>query len=140
MPDAPFAAPLAGRVLESPAASIVVAEWTDPGGGTDPPSYVAPLHLHHDDDEAWHVLEGVLRVRVGNRDVEVPAGGAMVVPRDTPHTYWNPSREPTRYLLIMTPTIRRLIDALHAPGDRDERAVRELFREHRSSFLGWPEG
>ena len=126
-------------MLESPAASIVVAEWIDPGGGTDPPTYIAPLHVHHEDDEAWYVLEGVLCVRVGDRDVEVPAGGAVLVPRSTPHTYWNPSPDPTRYLLVMTRRIHQLVEALHAPGDRDEAALRDLFREHRSTLIGWPE-
>jgi mannose-6-phosphate isomerase-like protein (cupin superfamily) len=33
--------------------SLVIREWTD-----SDPSY---LHIHHSDDEAWHVLEGSLR-------------------------------------------------------------------------------
>ena len=85
-----FAAPLAGEGIGDSAASIVVVEWTDPGGGSDPPRYIAPLHVHHDDDEAWYVLDGALRVRLGDDDVEVTAGGAVLVPRGTPHTYWNP--------------------------------------------------
>jgi hypothetical protein len=83
---------------------------------------------------------GVLCVRVGDRDVEVPAGGAVPVPRGTAHTYWNPSRDPTRYLLVMTPRIHLLIETLHASGGRGEAAVRDLFREHHSTFIGWPEG
>jgi hypothetical protein len=39
----------------------------------------------------------------------------------------------------MTPRIHRLVEALHAPGDRDERALRAVFREHHSTFIGWPE-
>ena len=30
----------------------LVEEWTDKGGGSDPPQYIAPLHLHHGDDGA----------------------------------------------------------------------------------------
>jgi len=54
----PLVAPLSGNVLHSE--SLVLVEWRDPGGGTDPPRYIAPLHVHHEDDEAWYVLEGTL--------------------------------------------------------------------------------
>ncbi len=112
--DEAFSADLAGRLVAAPEAQVVVAQWSDPGGGGDPPRCIAPLHVHHADDEAWYVLAGALVVRSGGRDIVVPAGGAVIVPRGTPHTYWNPSPDPTRYLLVMTPRIRALIDALHA--------------------------
>lgn len=132
------AARLAGGLLASPSASIVVAEWTDPGGGHDVPRYIAPLHVHHEDDEAWYVLEGALTVRLDGRDVEVAAGGAVLAPRGTPHTYWNPRPEPARYLLVMTPRISALIDALHAGGASDAETVAATFAEHRGEYLGWP--
>jgi mannose-6-phosphate isomerase-like protein (cupin superfamily) len=108
-----FASTLVGREVAAPNAAIVIAEWIDPGGGTDPPLYIAPLHIHHEDDEAWYVLEGALRIRLGEDEVEVEAGGAALVPRGTVHTYWNPRLDPTRYLLIMTPRVKALINALH---------------------------
>jgi mannose-6-phosphate isomerase-like protein (cupin superfamily) len=136
--DELFAARLAGSLIASSAASLVLAEWADPGGGHDPPRFIAPLHVHHDDDEAWYVLEGALRVRLGDRDVDVPAGGAVLAPRGTPHTYWNPDPAPTCYVLVMTPRIRALIDALHALPKRDEQTVSATFAQYRSSYLGWP--
>jgi mannose-6-phosphate isomerase-like protein (cupin superfamily) len=136
--DTLFAAPLAGRMIESATASIVVAEWTDRGGGTDPPSYIAPLHIHRADDEAWYVIEGALGVRVGDEDIDVPAGGGVLVPRGTVHTFWNPAPGPTRYLLIMTPRIKRLIDLLHERTEMTPEEVAAAFREHDSEFLGWP--
>jgi len=139
MSDAPeglFVERLEGGEIESH--GFVVAEWADPVGGSDPPLYVAPLHLHHDDDEAWYVLEGTLGVRLGHRDVEVPAGGAVIAPRGTPHTYWNARPEPLRYLLVMTPRIRDMIEALHRSAEGGEGAVAAVFAEHRSEYLGWP--
>jgi hypothetical protein len=44
--------------------SLVVREWTDSG-----PSY---LHIHRSDDEAWHVLEGLLRLLFPDRQVDAP--------------------------------------------------------------------
>jgi mannose-6-phosphate isomerase-like protein (cupin superfamily) len=133
-----FAAPLAGRVLGSPTSSIVLAEWTDPGGD-DPPMYIAPLHRHDEDDEAWYVLEGALCVRLADRQVELQSGGAVIAPRGTVHTYWNPQSAPTRYLLVMTPTIHGLIEALHGMPERKEETVAATFRAHKSEYLGWPE-
>jgi uncharacterized cupin superfamily protein len=123
--------------VESPA-SLVIVEWTDPGGGSDPPRYVAPLHIHNEDDEAWYVLDGELSVRVDRDDVVVPAGGFVIVRRGTPHTYWNSRAGATRYLLVMTVRIERLIAALHALEQPDERAVAATFREHGGEYLGWP--
>jgi mannose-6-phosphate isomerase-like protein (cupin superfamily) len=59
-----------------------LTEVIDPGGGTDPPSCIAPLHIHDRDDEAWYVLEGALAFRVDQSEVEVPAGGGIVVPAE----------------------------------------------------------
>jgi mannose-6-phosphate isomerase-like protein (cupin superfamily) len=127
-----------GGQIRSDRASLVVVEWRDPGGGGDPPLYIAPLHVHHEDDEAWYVLDGALMVRVGDHDVEVPAGGAVLVPRGTSHTYWNPHPTPTRYVLVMTPRINALIEALHALTERDQTTLERTFREHASEYLGWP--
>ena len=136
--DDAFSASLAGGLIAAPGSQIVIAEWTDPGGGGEPPQYIAPLHVHHMDDEAWYVIDGALVVRSGDRDVDVPAGGGVIVPRGTPHTFWNPRAEPTRYLLVMTPRIRALIDALHATEHRTPDAVAVVFAEHESEYLGRP--
>ena len=133
-----FAPSLAGAAVRSDRASFVVVEWRDPGGGHDPPRYIAPLHVHHEDDEAWYVVEGSLTVRVGDDDVEVPTGGAVLVPRGTPHTYWNPAPTATRYVLVMTPRIHALIDALHTLTERSQESLEAAFREHASAYLGWP--
>ena len=110
--------------------SFVIADWTDPG--THPGRPIAGLHLHRSDDEAWIVLTGTLGFRVGAEEHEVPAGESILVTRGTPHTYWNATSEPARYLLVMTPRIHQLIGALHA-GDRSDYA--QIFEEHDSELL-----
>jgi mannose-6-phosphate isomerase-like protein (cupin superfamily) len=130
------APPLSGKVLGSAANSFVVAEWRDSGGPvSDIPQLIAPLHLHRSDDEAWYVLEGVLRVRRGNEIVEVRSGSSVLVPRGTPHTYWNPTPEPARYLLVMTANIFQLIEAIHALQDRNPSTLRALFKKYNSELL-----
>ena len=114
---------------------FVVAEWRDPGGPPGPPRYIAPLHLHHHDDEAWYVVAGVLRVQRGEEIVEASAGSGVFVPKGMKHTYWNPSPEPARYLLIMTANIYALIREIHAMKERTPDALRALFAKHDSELL-----
>lgn len=110
--------------------SFVVADWTDPG--THPGRPIAGLHLHRSDDEAWFVLEGRLEFRVGDEVRSVRAGESILVTRGTPHSFWNPAAEPARYLLVMTPRIHQLVEALHA-GDRTDYA--QIFDEYDSELL-----
>jgi mannose-6-phosphate isomerase-like protein (cupin superfamily) len=110
--------------------SFVIVDWTDPG--THPGRPIAGLHLHRSDDEAWVVLSGRLGFRVGDAEREVPAGESILVTRGTPHSYWNPASEPARYLLVMTPRIHQLIEALHSGERRD---WGRIFEEHDSELL-----
>ncbi len=132
----PSVAPLlAGKILGSPNSSFVVAEWQDEGGPVGLPRLIAPRHVHHNDDEAWYVLEGTLRVQSGENEIEAPAGSAVLVPRGTPHTFWNPGPGRVRYLLIMTPNVFSLIEGLHALKERTPASVQQLFRKHDSELL-----
>jgi mannose-6-phosphate isomerase-like protein (cupin superfamily) len=129
------APPLAGHILGTPNDAFVIAEWQDPGGYVGPPRLIAPLHIHYSDDEAWYVLEGILCVKSGDDEVEAHAGSAVYVPRNTPHTYWNPGPGPVRYLLIMTPNIVRLIEEIHSMSDRTTPALQSVFRKYNSELL-----
>jgi hypothetical protein len=44
----------------------------------------------------------------------------------------------TGYLLVMTPRISAVIDAIHGLEERSERAVADVFAAHASEYLGWP--
>ena len=110
--------------------SFVIADWTDPG--THPGRPIAGLHLHRSDDEAWIVLEGRLGFVIGGEQRVIAAGGSLLVTRGTPHSYWNPASDPAHYLLVMTPRIHRLIEALHS-GERRDWA--QIFQEHDSELL-----
>jgi mannose-6-phosphate isomerase-like protein (cupin superfamily) len=122
---------LARNQIGGPDSDFVIVEWSDAGDSEW--EWIAPLHVHHADDEAWYVLDGALRFRIGEETVEVGPGGAVMAPKGTPHAYGNARRgEAVRYLLVMTPKIRRLIDALHAPEATDYPAI---FRAHDSELL-----
>ena len=130
-----IAPPLSGHVIGSVTDAFVIAEWRDAGGPPGPPRLIAPLHVHHHDDEAWYVLEGILRLQSGKDEVEARAGSGVFVPRGTPHTYWNPGPAPVRYLLIMTEKIFRLISEIHTMPDRTPSALRAMFKKYGSEIL-----
>ncbi len=126
--DAP---PLAAAQLV--AHDFVLAEWQDGGGETSAERPIAPLHVHHEDDEAWYVLEGRLGFVRGAERLEAGPGAAVLVPRGTPHTYWNAGDGPARYVIVMPPRIAALVAAVHEPGAVGR--LDELFREHASELL-----
>jgi hypothetical protein len=74
------------------------------------------VHIHRSDDEAWHVLEGSLRFRLADGEVDAPAGTTVFVPAGSPHAYWE--TEPSRYLIFLTPRLDRLISRLHRLTDQ----------------------
>src|SRR5258708_26562350 len=88
-------------------ASFEIHEWRGSGPAT--------LHVHHSDDEAWHVLKGELTFRYADRSETVGPGTTVFVPAGTAHTYT--AADDGRYLIILTPRLSALIAPLHA--DRD---------------------
>ena len=117
--------------LGGPETDFVIVEWADSGDSEW--EWIAPLHVHHADDEAWYVLDGLLRFRIGDEMREVGPGGAVLAPKGAPHAYGNGRRgHAARYLLVMTPRIRALVQALHEPGAEDYAAI---FRAYDSELL-----
>ena len=102
--------------------SFSIEEWQGSG-----PSY---LHVHHADDEAWHVLEGSLGFTFADSEVEATAGTTVFVPAGVAHTY--AASATARYLIILTPRLRDLIEALHgAPMQQHA----EIMRRYQSEVL-----
>jgi mannose-6-phosphate isomerase-like protein (cupin superfamily) len=100
-------------------AHLVIREW--PASGTD--HEVAPLHVHHGDDEAWHVIAGALRFRFADRVVIAEAGSTVLVPAGVAHTFGNAGPMPSRYILILPARLDELITRLHEVDDADRAAV-----------------
>lgn len=118
---------LAGHRLGGADADFVMVQWTAEVGE----HWIAPLHVHDEDDEAWYVLRGKLGFRLGDEMMEAGPGAAVLAPRGTPHTYRNAGTEEAEYLLVTTPRIASLIEAIHEPGAD----VAALFRAHASQIL-----
>lgn len=86
-----------------------------------------PLHIHHGEDEVFHVLEGKLRLRVAENDVCLGPGETILAPNGVPHTYRVESPEGARWLVITS------------RGDF-ERLVRSVSRHAAAPDLPPPSG
>ena len=111
-----------GARLSASGDSFSIHEWR----GSGPPQ----MHVHHEDDEAWHVLEGTLRFRFADREVEATAGTSVFVPAGVPHTY---TADHARYLIVLTPRLRDLIAELQATPDRTQHTA--IYGKYRSELL-----
>lgn len=111
-----------GERFSATGASFCVQEWR----GSGPPT----LHVHHGDDEAWHVLEGSLHFRFADREIDVGAGGSVFVPAGVAHTY---TATDARYLIVLTPRIAALIAELQQTRDRSAHPA--VYRKYDSTLL-----
>jgi mannose-6-phosphate isomerase-like protein (cupin superfamily) len=111
-----------GQRVEIDGQTICIHEWRGSGPAT--------MHVHHDDDEAWHVLEGELRFRFGDRTEVAPAGSTVFVPAGVAHTY--EALPGARYLIILTPRLRALIAELQSTPHAGHP---DVYRRHASELL-----
>jgi mannose-6-phosphate isomerase-like protein (cupin superfamily) len=118
---------LAGNVLGSSGDDFVIVQWKADVGA----HWIAPLHIHHHDDEAWYVLSGTLGFRLGDAEIVAHRGAAVLARHGTPHTYWNAGETEAQYLLVMTPRIAELVEQIHQPGAD----VGATFASHASEIL-----
>jgi quercetin dioxygenase-like cupin family protein len=80
-----------------------------------PQGDMPPLHVHHDEDEVFHVLDGEVTLFVPGQEVLLATGDTFRAPRDIPHTY-----------RVESATARLLVFCAPARFDGFVRAVSEV--------------
>ncbi len=122
-----------------------------------PGALAGPVHVHHREDEASYVLEGVITVQIGDEVIQAPVGTLIYKPREIPHTFWNEGRVPARLLEIISPgglekyfeELAKLVTPAGPPDipsvialakkyglDLDMSSVPELAQKHQVSLGG----
>jgi quercetin dioxygenase-like cupin family protein len=61
-----------------------------------------PLHVHHDTDETFYVIEGELTVEIGEERFDAAAGDYVFAPRAVPHR-WTVTSETAEVFLTCGP-------------------------------------
>lgn len=85
-----------------------------------------PLHVHHDHDETFYVLEGTLGLFLPGDHVELHAGEAFLAPKGVPHTYrvesetarWLAGTVPGRFAPFVLATSVPAEDDGYAPPEK----------------------
>jgi len=80
-----------------------------------------PLHVHRNEDEIFHVLEGRMRFVVDGQEVIGLAGQTVIAPKGLPHTFKVESIAGARCLTITRgPDFEMLLRTAGRPADRAE--------------------
>jgi quercetin dioxygenase-like cupin family protein len=109
-------------------------EITPPGGGPPP-------HYHLNEEETFHVIEGRVGFLVNSEWNEVGPGGTAFMSRGLVHTFKNAGDEPSRMLIMTTPSgiekfFARCADEFAKPGEPPDIAqLVEIGAEHGIHFL-----
>ena len=67
-----------------------------PGGGP-------PLHIHHREEESFYLLEGVLDITLGKKNVRATTRDFVQIPRGTIRAFLNAGSTTARMLLSFSP-------------------------------------
>ncbi|MEX1118245.1 MAG: cupin domain-containing protein [Terrimicrobiaceae bacterium] len=68
-----------------------------------PPDHGPPPHVHHREDEVFHVIEGEFEFTIGGQSIRAAAGATLYGKRDVPHTFKNIGDQPGRMIVVVTP-------------------------------------
>jgi len=83
---------------ETTGGAFSISEGVVPPGASGPPP-----HAHGHTFDTFYVLEGTLRVTVGDRQIDARAGSYVLVPPGVVHTFAHATAEPARFLNINAP-------------------------------------
>jgi mannose-6-phosphate isomerase-like protein (cupin superfamily) len=59
-----------------------------------------PLHIHRNEDEVFHILEGSMRIHIDGTERIANAGETVLAPKGKPHSFRVESRDGARCLTI----------------------------------------
>jgi mannose-6-phosphate isomerase-like protein (cupin superfamily) len=83
-----------------------------------PPGLASPYHVHHNEDEAFYVLEGEMAFVCGGKWLNAGPGTYIYGPREIPHGFKVVGTTPARMLLLCAPAgFERFVRELSAPVD-----------------------
>ncbi|HEY7793790.1 MAG TPA: cupin domain-containing protein [Gaiellaceae bacterium] len=109
-----------------------------------------PLHVHTTEDELFHVLEGELRVLLGDDELRLGAGETVLAPQGVAHTYRVESPRARWLCVTRRGDFERFVRALSRPAESEGlppqepptpaqiEQLEQVAAEHGIRFVGPP--
>jgi quercetin dioxygenase-like cupin family protein len=110
-----------------------------------------PLHVHHTEDEVFHILEGEVRFVLAGEESRRGPGEILVARKGVPHTYRVESPTGAQFLTVTTKTdFERFVRAMARPAERLElpppmtlspdmiQTLARMAKEYGIEFVGPP--
>ena len=113
-----------------------------------PEGFSPPLHVHHDEDEAFYVLAGELDIVCGSERYQATAGAFAFLPRDIAHTF-RAVTESTILTIAVPGGVEGFFrgvgcqaegPGLPLPGPMDIVSVKEVAAQFNTELVGPPLG
>lgn len=127
----------------------IVLTGEDTGGSyalienCNPPVMGIPLHLHHNEDETFYVLEGQVEFQIGVETIQATAGTTVYLPRNVPHAFTIIGEAPAKMLVMVMPAgLEKYFEELsQLPSDEppDMEEVIAISARYGIEFLSNPE-
>jgi quercetin dioxygenase-like cupin family protein len=110
--------------------------WT----GITPPGGGPPPHYHLNEDETFHVIEGRVAFLLNAEWHELGPRGTAFMPRGVVHTFKNVGDQPSRMLLVTTPSgfekfFARCSEEFAKTGGPDMSRIIQIGLEHGIHFV-----
>jgi quercetin dioxygenase-like cupin family protein len=130
--SSPFATKLSGDDCDG---RLFVAEVADVTG------FGPPRHVHHGQDEWFHVTKGSFAIEVGGELYEATAGDSLFAPREVVHTWAPLGGQPATLLFALQPAgdfdrfVRDAAELGRLPTPEEANAI---FSVHGMEIVGPP--
>jgi quercetin dioxygenase-like cupin family protein len=85
-----------------------------------PAGFASPPHVHHDEHEAFYILQGNAEVHCADEVFNVAPGSFVLLPKGIPHWHQVSSDAPMRSLVMTTGQFEQYVAACGAPAQARE--------------------
>jgi mannose-6-phosphate isomerase-like protein (cupin superfamily) len=107
------------------------SHWQGKGG--------PPLHVHHDQDEWFYVMEGSYIFQIGGEKFTLTSGDSVLAPRQIPHTFAHLREERGRILSAFQPagTMEAFFhEQSKLTGTPSPEEIQRMYKSHGLELLG----
>jgi len=70
----------------------------------DSPGVCIPMHIHHNEDETFKVIQGELKITIGQQTQILKSGDIAFCPRGIPHSWEVVGSKKMKSILLITPS------------------------------------